>query len=97
MTVGPILELAFEARHDRERLSTLLESVLNTMRTGRWWTLRELQETVGHSEAGISARIRELRKMGWTMDRRRRPSVEASRGLFEYKLADGRFRTLERG
>lgn len=89
------LEFSFEPRHDRERISTLLGLVLDRMRTGTWLTLGELHAYVGHSEAGISARIRELRTLGFEIDRRRRPTVEASRGLFEYRLVHGKFRTLE--
>ena len=88
------LELTYEARHDRERLSKLLAAVLDTMRTGRWWTLGELQDKLGHTETGISARIRELRGMGFTVELRRRPGIPPNRGLFEYRLADGRFRTI---
>ena len=92
---GPILELSFEPRYDKIRLGTLLADTLDAMRTGAWLTLPELAQRIGHgSEAGISARIRELRTLGFWIDRRRRPTVAKERGLFEYRLANGRFRTL---
>lgn len=87
------LELSYEARHDKIRLDTLLGLVLEALRTGAWLTLSELRERTGRgSEAGISARIRDLRKFGFTVSRRRRG--EAKRGLFEYRLVGGQFRTI---
>jgi len=88
------LELSYEPRYDRERLGHLLGCVLDALRTGAWLTLAEMRERTGcGSEAGISARVRELRKMGFVIDRRRRaPAPE--RGLFEYRLVGGQFRTL---
>lgn len=92
---GPILELPFEARHDKVRLGTLLADTLDALRSGAWLTLPELAQRIGHgSEAGISARLRELRKIGFRIDRRRRMTVAPERGLFEYRLGDGRFRML---
>jgi len=87
--------MTYEARYDRERLGTLLGRVLYVMRSKRWLTLEELRERCNRgSEAGISARIRELRHMGFEVDRRRRGAEV--RGLFEYRLVKGRFRTLDR-
>jgi biotin operon repressor len=87
------LEMTFEARHDRERLAHLLGLVLDALRTGAWLTLEEIRTRCGcGSEAGISARIRELRTLGFTVDRRRRHAP--TRGLFEYRLVGGQFRTL---
>lgn len=89
------LPLTYEAKHDRKRLGRLLGLVLKAMRSRKWLTLGEIHgRTQYGSEAGISARVRELRKMGFGISRRRRPSVEASRGLFEYRLDSGRFRTI---
>ncbi len=49
---------------------------------GTWATLRELSGAIGASEAGASARLRDLRnKMGWTVDRR----IRKSPGLWEYR------------
>ena len=92
---GPQLDLTYEPQLDRERLAHLLGLVLDQMRTGRWVTLEELQVAIGTgSQAGISARLRELRGMGFTIQRRRREGVDPKRGLFEYKLGGGRFRTI---
>lgn len=55
------------------------------MLRGGWWSLRELHNLAGGSEAGISARLRDLRKPrfgGYQVERRR---VEG--GLFEYRIS----------
>lgn len=77
----------FDAGYDLDRLTTQLGKVYRAMRAGDWMTLRELQDRVGGSEAGISARLRDLRKSKWgshTVERRRRG--EAKAGVWEYRL-----------
>lgn len=70
---------------DGKRLSRLLSGVQHCLKAGGWWTLSELRLTIGHgSEAGISARIREWRGMGATINRRRRG--DPRRGLWEYAV-----------
>jgi hypothetical protein len=92
---SPQLDLTYEPHLDRERLAFLLGAVLDQLRTGCWCTLGELQVRIGKgSEAGISARLRELRKLGFVVERRRRPHVPGERGLFEYRLQGGQFRTI---
>jgi hypothetical protein len=79
---------SYVAEHDQVRLSGLLARVFYELSNGRWYTLRELQEQCGGSEAGISARIRDLRKTrfgGYTIERRRRG--DPSSGLHEYRMA----------
>ena len=46
-----------------------------------WRTLHEIASWVGGSETGISARLRDLRKDGYTVNRRR---VTGANGLWEY-------------
>jgi biotin operon repressor len=93
--LSPQLDLTYEPQLDRERLAFLLGAVLDQLRTGAWRTLEELRERIGKgSEAGISARIRELRTMGFVIERRRRPGVAKARALFEYRLLGGQFRTI---
>uniref|UniRef100_A0A6M3Y2H6 Uncharacterized protein n=2 Tax=viral metagenome TaxID=1070528 RepID=A0A6M3Y2H6_9ZZZZ len=61
---------------------------------GGWWTLWGLQEALYRrfglqsSEAAISARIRDLRKQGWKVERRRLGSVGKSRAC-GYRLRTG--------
>lgn len=69
---------------DRHRLSGLLSLVVTLMLDGEWRTLGEIQGFVGHSEAGISARLRELRQHDFRVAKRRRG--EGRRGLWEYQV-----------
>jgi len=69
---------------DSSRLGTQLAETFRIMRDGQWRTLSEIAREVKGSEAGISARLRDLRKHrfgSYTVERRRR-----SVGTWEYKL-----------
>lgn len=71
---------------DHGRLGTQQERVRALMADGRWWTLKQLAERVGASEAGVSARVRDLRKArfgGFEVERRR-----VGNG-FEYRMTRG--------
>src|SRR5215813_5548728 len=77
----------YEPEHDQERLAGQLARVLNLMRDGRWRSLREIAEAVHGSEAGVSARLRDLRKKDFgqhTVNRRARGKRD--KGHFEYQL-----------
>ena len=77
----------FSPQYDVERLTSQLAKVYALMRDGRWRTLGEIADSVGGSEAGVSARLRDFRKErfgGHSVERRRRG--EPSDGLFEYRL-----------
>lgn len=79
----------YEPVFDLRRLATQLERVAAALSTGGWWTLAELTAACGGSEAGVSARLRDLRKGrfgGHTIERRRRGAATA--GLWEYRQAD---------
>ena len=52
----------FDPALDGERLAGQLSRVYRLMRDGKWRTLREIADVVGGSEAGVSARLRDLRK-----------------------------------
>jgi hypothetical protein len=81
------LQLTLDPKLDRPRLDTLLGKVLWALESGQRMTLREIQAQCGGSEAGISARIRELRnKHNYTINKRRRGV--ASAGLWEYWLEE---------
>jgi len=56
----------------RRKLSTLAQSIARLMKRGDWWTLKELANLVGHGEATVSARLRELREFGFEI--RKRPT-----------------------
>ena len=79
----------YESNHDFKRLTGQNLRVFNCMKDGFWRTLAEIEEVLGagHSQAGISARLRDLRKEkfgGHTVERRRRGN--APKGLHEYRL-----------
>lgn len=74
----------YDAKLDERRLTGQLHRVYEAMKSGEWFTLSKLQSITGGSEAGISARIRDLRKPafgGYTIERER-----VSGGLFRYRL-----------
>ena len=70
---------------DHDRLKTQLDRVFFLMLDRKWHTLSYLSSHSGGSEAGVSARLRDLRKPRFGSQevlRRRRDG-----GLWEYKLA----------
>jgi hypothetical protein len=74
----------FDAELDGDRLTSQFKRVSLLMRDGQWRTLFDIAEHVGGSEAGVSARLRDLRKPkfgGYFVERRRR-----NKGLWEYRL-----------
>ncbi len=76
------------APEDVVRLTGQLARVKALMGDGAWRTLREIAEAVGGSEAGVSARCRDLRKRRFgahTVERRR-----VAGGLFEYRIEVGK-------
>jgi hypothetical protein len=84
-------ELAFdgdtyEKDVDYKRLSTSLKKIKHIMShpRGQWWTLFELAKLTGSSEAGVSARVRDLRK-----DKNGGHTIESARGrngLWKYRM-----------
>lgn len=82
--------VSYEPEHDSERLSGLLGRVYHTLTSGQWYTLSALVEACGGSEAGVSARLRDLRKRrfgGHTIQRQR--VGDPSAGLWAYRLERG--------
>jgi hypothetical protein len=76
--------VTFDAKLDGARLSGQLKAVRDLMSDGGWRTLAQIAEAVSGSEAGVSARLRDLRKRehgSHTVNRRR-----VSGGLWEYQL-----------
>ncbi len=71
---------------DEDRLSKQLGRVYDLMSDGCWRTLWVIQLKCGGSEAGISARLRDLKKAkfgSYTMEKRRVPNCP---GLWEYRM-----------
>lgn len=74
----------YDPSKDHARLSKQLEKVKAIMLDGEWHTLKELADKVNGSEAGVSARARDLRKKkfgGYTIERQR-----VTGGLWKYRL-----------
>ena len=70
---------------DEPRLTGQLDKVYGVMRDGQWHTLAELAAAAQGSEAGVSARIRDLRKPRFgqhAVERRRRDEGNQ----WEYRL-----------
>lgn len=71
---------------DQDRLTSQMERVRDLMADGLWRSLTEIRSVTGGSEAGVSARLRDLRKGHWghwRVERRRRG--HAPQGLWEYR------------
>lgn len=82
----------YNREKDGRRLTTQLDRVHGLMRDGRWRTLTEIVDGISYppyqraTEAGVSARLRDLRKKkfgGYVVNRRRR---DRDSGLWEYQL-----------
>lgn len=71
----------YEPALDHARLKTQFQKVFFLMSDGEWRTLSEIASCVEGSEAALSARLRDFRKLGHTVNRRR-----IDRGLFSYQL-----------
>lgn len=87
----PFSGFTYRRELDEARLTNLLRKVLWCLLNGEWWTLAQLRTGCGGSEAGISARIRDLRKTkfgGLTIQHRRQETNSRS-GLWQYRLATG--------
>jgi len=77
---------------DTDRLNTQLNRVKFFMLSGEWKTLREIADHVQGSEAGVSARLRDLRnKYHYTVNRRR----VNDQGLWEYSVSTGSVQPVE--
>lgn len=79
---------SFDAALDEARLTSQLQRVKALMLDGQWRTLREIAAAVQGSEAGVSARIRDLRKPGhggFLIERKRVGDPAA--GLHAYRMA----------
>ena len=77
----------YDQEKDGARLGSQLERVASLMEDGRWRTLREIVRSIdGASEAGISARIRDLRKPkfgGYLVEKKR---IDDDGGTWIYRL-----------
>jgi len=89
----PFAGVTYDPALDHERLSRQLGRVYEALSAGLWMTLHEIywecHRAGGRdSEAGISARLRDLRKKafgGYEIERRR-----AAGGLWQYRMTGRR-------
>lgn len=78
----------FSPSADGERLTTQQQRVEAIMADGFWRTLPSLSAELRrrfagkYGEASISARIRDMRRHGWRVDRER---LHSNSGLFQYR------------
>ena len=80
----PIGGTTFNHTFDAERLACQARKVYDLMRDSQWRTLSEIRELISQPEASISARLRDLRKLGLTVERRRRGNPK--QGIHEYRV-----------
>jgi hypothetical protein len=71
----------FDRERDGARLNAQSKRVFDAMKYGDWRTLANLAHVTRDPEASVSARLRDLRKAGFTVERR-----YVQRGLHEYRL-----------
>jgi hypothetical protein len=78
----------YESEHDHERLASHLKTIRGLVSDGQWHTPDEITAATGyHQTAGITARIRDLRKPkfgGHTVECRRVGNPR--NGVWEYRL-----------
>lgn len=74
----------FDAERDAVRLTGQLHRVKALMADGGWRTLREIADAVGGSEAGVSARLRDMRKSRFGGCEVVRARVDG--GLYRYRV-----------
>ena len=73
----------YDHDRDRQRLGKQLRAVIDLMVSmrGYWVTLAALSVHVRAPEASVSARLRDMRKLGFQVERR-----YVANGLHEYRL-----------
>ena len=71
----------YDHERDGQRLATLQARVGVVMAGGCWWTLRDLAYATRGSEASVSARLRDLRKLGHTIEKR-----YVRQGIWQYRM-----------
>lgn len=85
----PKSERAFDGRtydplRDHARMQGQLGRVFRLMADGKWRTLAQITAEIGGSEAGVSARLRDLRKEKYgSLEVQRR---HLNHGLWDYRL-----------
>lgn len=71
----------FDRARDRVRLDGQAGDVWRLMADGEWRMLSEISMATGHPEASVSARLRDFRAAGYTVERK-----HMSKGLWRYRV-----------
>jgi biotin operon repressor len=79
--LGPTFRGATIEAQDVPRLTSQYERVKSLMLDGKWRTLRQIATACNGSEPSVSARLRDLRREGYTVERER-----VAGGLFAYRV-----------
>jgi len=74
----------FDEQRDGGRLLAQLSQVKDLMKDSKWRTLEEIEQTLSHPQASISARLIDLRKSRFGAHTVNREYVR--KGLFRYQL-----------
>lgn len=79
--LGPVFRGKTLEAEDVPRLTRQLDRVRGLMADERWRTLSQIARACNGSEASVSARLRDLRREGYTVERER-----VNGGLFRYRV-----------
>lgn len=71
----------YDRERDHKRLDTQAADVFRLMQDSRWRMLAEIAAATMHPEASISARLRDFRKAGYTVERK-----HVGNGLWAYRV-----------
>jgi len=74
----------FDSVRDGDRLNAQCKRVFDVMIRGEWETLAGLSAKTGDPQASVSARIRDLRRFGFHIDKE-----YVQRGLWRYRMVKG--------
>jgi biotin operon repressor len=76
-----VMGATYDEGRDHARLKDQALRVFNACSDGRWYTLADISRETGDPEASVSARLRQIRSAGYTVERR-----YVSKGLHEYRV-----------
>ena len=76
--------ITYEPKRDYTRLKSQIGRVFELMKDGQWRTLEQIANTVGGTEAAVSARLRDHRKEKYGSHTVERWNV--GNGLYRYRL-----------
>lgn len=67
-----------------ETMPKQMQRVYDAMKDKRWRTLWQIEALTGDPQASISARLRDLKKLGYSIKKRKRDNPYL--GVFEYRM-----------